>query len=280
MTDTLPCSKRTFPLQLGMEFLAYHSIYLAWLKYLLERLGYKAALRIWVEAIKAEKDPLAEQILSSGWQEISLDVNVDREMERMTMRWFNRPVQGVTKREAWEVLEHTPTFAVIRSKFKTFNYMRPTTTYEALHLFCHGLAKIAEGLIRTYGKQGELLVYDTLQNELMENPPVRMSVPDYMRYRRTMLQNPPEVDSYTAGMDIEFLKSNEGEMNYRVNACEWARYYQERHPSVGYLMACSLDHSICRAYNKNLFLQRTSTLMEGGKFCDFRIFAFEADVSI
>lgn len=62
--------------------------------------------------------------------------------------------------------------------------------------------------------------------------------------------------------------------------CEWARYFQERHPRVGYLMACSTDETAYRAFNPSLRLQRTQTLMEGGALCDFRIYATESAESL
>ncbi len=62
-------------------------------------------------------------------------------------------------------------------------------------------------------------------------------------------------------------------MALTVTQCEWARYFRERHPLVGYLMACSTDEAAYRAFNPALRLQRTSTLMEGGQVCDFRIYA-------
>jgi hypothetical protein len=57
-----------------------------------------------------------------------------------------------------------------------------------------------------------------------------------------------------------------------VTACEWARYFGERHPSVAYLVACSTDEAGPRAVTDGLWMQRTSTIMEGGEVCDFTIY--------
>jgi hypothetical protein len=78
---------------------------------------------------------------------------------------------------------------------------------------------------------------------------------------------PEEANIFTAGLDIERIRTSEKEAVVHVKECEWARYFQERHPQCGYLMACSTDEAACRAFNKNLRMQRTSTLMEGGKIC-------------
>ena len=51
--------------------------------------------------------------------------------------------------------------------------------------------------------------------------------------------------------------------------------FRERHPGVGYLVACSTDEVDYRAFNEKLRMQRTSTLMEGGEVCDFRIYAVD-----
>ena len=47
----------------------------------------------------------------------------------------------------------------------------------------------------------------------------------------------------------------------------------ERHPRVGYMLACALDNAAYRSFNDQIRLQRTSTLMEGGSECDFRVYA-------
>jgi predicted hydrocarbon binding protein len=84
---------------------------------------------------------------------------------------------------------------------------------------------------------------------------------------------PEEANLFTAGLDVERVGTSEREVVLKVTECAWARYFRERHPQVGYLMACSTDEVAYRAFNKRLRMQRTSTLMEGGKVCDFRIYA-------
>ena len=84
---------------------------------------------------------------------------------------------------------------------------------------------------------------------------------------------PEEANLFTAGLEIERVHASEREVVLHIKECEWARYFQERHPQVGYLIACSTDEVAYRAFNESLRMQRTSTLMEGGKVCDFRIYA-------
>jgi hypothetical protein len=78
---------------------------------------------------------------------------------------------------------------------------------------------------------------------------------------------------FSAGLEVEFVRASETEVVTRVIECEWARYYRERHPRVGYMLACALDNAAYRSFNDRLRLQRTSTLMEDGSECDFRVYA-------
>ena len=78
-----------------------------------------------------------------------------------------------------------------------------------------------------------------------------------------------------AGLTYDLVRASRNEMVLHISECELARYYQEHHPRVGYLMACSMDETEYRAVNDRIRMQRTSTLMEGGALCDFRIYAIE-----
>jgi hypothetical protein len=40
----------------------------------------------------------------------------------------------------------------------------------------------------------------------------------------------------------------------------------------GLLFSCSRDFAFIGGFNRNLKLKRTQTIMEGARFCDFRIF--------
>jgi hypothetical protein len=78
---------------------------------------------------------------------------------------------------------------------------------------------------------------------------------------------------------ILVVRGSETEVVTLVKECEWARYFQERHPGVGYLLACSLDNAAYESFNQRIHLQRSYTLMEGGEMCDFRVYAAEAVVT-
>ena len=80
---------------------------------------------------------------------------------------------------------------------------------------------------------------------------------------------------HSAGLEVELIRGSDKEVVTRVTECEWAPYYLERHPRVGYLLACSHDNAAYSSISDRVRLQRTSTLMEGGQECDFRVYALE-----
>ena len=134
-----------------------------------------------------------------------------------------------------------------------------------------GLALLTEALLRSRGKQGELIAYDVLREGRIRAAGGKAgSVAEILS---DLTAEPEEATLFTAGLEMETLRVSERELVLHVKECEWARYFRERHPQVGYLLACSTDEVAYRAFNENLRLQRTSTLMEGGEVCDFRIYA-------
>ena len=138
------------------------------------------------------------------------------------------------------------------------------------------LGRLAETLIDRYGKQGEFLYYDTTLEELAQAEQRTVPVQEFMPNRRARFHTEPKgLDISSAGLEVEFVRASDNEVVTRVTECEWARYYQERHPRVGYLLACCLDNALYQSLNPRLRLQRTLTLMEGGPACDFRVYALE-----
>lgn len=272
----MPCPERTFSLRLAREY-EYHFWYsLHWLKHLLERLGRGATLALYAGAFLDYDEELLVQILSSGWEAVESDAeeDVEGQIADHLRELFPQPVEGISGQEARDLLEDMPPFRQIRRYLPDLNVKRESTTYEALHLFRDGLALLAENLTGSYGKQGELLLYDTMLAELSGEPEPRMSAREYMLKRQARFTSEPdEPDMHSAGLEVEFVRGSESEVVTRVVECEWARYYRERHPSVGYMLACALDNPVYQWINDRIRLQRTVTLMEGGTECDFRVYA-------
>ena len=153
-------------------------------------------------------------------------------------------------------------------------WKRKSPRFDALHLRFDGLATLVEALIDVYGKQGELIAYDLIiKSRLASSAGAFMSVEDFVADFDATPEHGPNL--FTAGLEMETISKAPREIVVHVTECEWARYYQERHPHVGYLMACSTDEVAYRALNDQLMMQRTQTIMEGSMYCDFRIYASE-----
>jgi len=272
-----PCRQRTFPFWLAYEF-EYHYIFsLRWLKHFLERLGRDHTLAVWEDAFRGYDTSLLESILAVEWQDAPEQYAAEMEEQLTAFAASHFPVAGVSAEEARHLIDHMPPFEQIRRHFSTLDVMREITTYQALHLFRDSLALIAEGMLARYRKAGELIVYDAVLEEWSPEPGEEMEAAEYLRQRAERFsKEPEEADIHSAGLQVELLRATDSEVVTRVTECEWARYYQEHHPRVGYLLACSADNAAYRSTNHRLRLQRTTTLMERGTECDFRVYDVEA----
>jgi hypothetical protein len=270
-----PCRDRTFPLWLSYEYERQYTANLTWLQQFLIRLGRLHALALWEGAFQRPDDGLLDRILASGWQETGEDRRDDLEagLDSALAERFPAAIDSFGPTEARDLLDCTPPFRQIRQAFSSLDLVRETTTYEWLHLFLHGFALLVEEAIRRHGKEGELVAYDALLEEVAAAT-FSADVQTYMERRRDRFQTEPEeATPFTAGLEVELVRASETEVVNRVVECEWARYYRERHPTVGYLMACSVDNAAYRSANERIRLQRTTNLMEGGDHCDFRVYA-------
>lgn len=268
-----PCSQRVFPFRLASWLPTAYASYLRWLRYLLERLGHGCTLLVWEDACRDQDDELLLEILTTGWQNDAEGepVDVDASIAESLAEHFPAATERVSAQEARQLVERMPPIKQIGQSFHSLAVWRETTAYEALHLRFFGLAGLSEALIRRHGKQGELIAYDLLrEGRILAGGGKTGTVPEFIA---DFTSEPDEANLFTAGLETEYARISEREVVLYVRECEWARYFRERHPQVGYLMACSTDEAACRAFNSSLRMQRTSTLMEGGRFCDFRIYA-------
>ncbi len=269
--NTLPCPQRVFPFRLAAWLPGCYASYLHWLRHLLERLGSECALATWREVPQGYDDTFLQQILGVGWQEAAPAADVEAAVAGRLAEVFSAAVEGVSAEEARGLVEQMPPLRQVRQALPNPNVWRDASAYEVLHLRFDALALLAEALIRRYGKQGELIVYDVLQEERRRAGGGHTGSP--AEFFAGFTAEPQEASLFTAGLESELLRASDGEVVLHVRQCEWARYFQERHPSVGYLMACSTDEAAYRTFNAALRMQRTTTLMEGGDICDFRIYA-------
>ena len=271
----IPCPKRHFPFRIN--FVSLYATYLRWLRHLSERLGRENTLSIWENTFTDYDEKFTMSILSSGWQKAESDNTnqLESKAEVFIEEFFPPSGSALSRNDIRKILEDTPPIRQIKQLFSTQTIEKESTAYEALHLRFDGLACLAEALIDRIGKQGEYIIYDLLREErLAANQGNTRSVEDFIKNFTSEEKTP---NLFTAGLAMRVISKSEREAVVYVRECEWARYFQERHPQVGYLMACSTDEAAYRAFNPNLRLQRTETIMEGSDKCDFRIFAVDEE---
>lgn len=271
--NTIPCPERHFPFRIN--FVSFYAQYLRLLRNLIERLGYENTLSIWKNTFANYDDKLLMSILSSGWLKVESDETnqLEAKAEALIEEFFPPSGSALSRTEVGKIIEETPPIKQIKQLFSSHTIEKESTTYHAVHVLFDGLAYLAESLIDRFGKQGEFIIYDLLKEERLASSQGNTGrVEDFIKYFTSEVK-PPNL--FTAGEEMEVISKSEREAVTYVRECEWARYFKERHPRVGYLMACSTDEAAFKAFNPNLRLQRTETIMEGSDKCDFRIFAID-----
>jgi hypothetical protein len=135
-----------------------------------------------------------------------------------------------------------------------------------------GGARLVEAMIAGLGKEGELVAYDIIRAGREAGAAGRPQKVAEVLEEWAGAVDSEERNAFTAGLETELIKATETEVVLHVKACEWARYFTDRHPSVAYLVSCSTDDAALRVVNDTMRMQRTSTIMEGGEVCDFRVY--------
>jgi hypothetical protein len=228
---------------------------------------------VWEDTFTDYDDKLLLDMFSSEWHQVELNGanSVLDKINGLLTEFISKTNLKIPEREVRNIIENTPPIFQIKNLFSTDTVEREISAYDALHLRFDGLAFLAESLIERYGKQGELIVYDLMvESRLASDQGKRGRIDQFIT---NFTAQPDKPDIFTAGLEIEHLFETKNEVKVNVLECEWARYFRERHPEVGYLMACSTDEIAYKTYNKRLRLQRTKTIMEGAEICDFWIYA-------
>ncbi len=258
--------ERHFELSLSHEVAQHLGTYATIYRHLVERLGAEVADGLW-NALPGAPDTLMRRTLA---------LNVRPEDEALcgdglsegVRDVFASPVRGITAKEATGFLRGKPPFAFVAAAVPENQGILSVTTHEWLHLFRDPLARIAEEAGARYGKAGELIIYDALCSEAAPIRPI--SADEFMRQRLARYQSQPQTpNAFSTGLDIDLVRGDGREIVAHVTRCEWAHYYREYHPSVGYLLACSTDDPMYRRLCEGVRFQRRSTLMEGGAYCEF-----------
>lgn len=258
---------KVFPFELELGYLRNFDTLRYWLHWMLERLGKDTAIGIWNAAFREPAGELTERILADGWEPCK------PVKSRSFSPEFPDEVEGLSRAQAVETIEKAPNMAAMKKRFPDLRVKKQITSVDAMHLIFDEGARLTEEMIRSMGKQGELIAYDIVRSlRIYRASQSPQKVADFMR--QTAAFGKSQVPTlFSAGLEMEIIKATDSEFIARMKRCAWAEYFRKNHPSVGYLLACSTDDADYRATNQTLRMQRTSTLMQGGPSCDFRIYS-------
>ena len=72
-------------------------------------------------------------------------------------------------------------------------------------------------------------------------------------------------------LQIEVLAQSDTQFDFDVVRCRYAEEYKNMGLGhIGHLMSCNRDGTFCQGYDKNISLDRQSTIMGGAPRCTFR----------
>lgn len=72
-------------------------------------------------------------------------------------------------------------------------------------------------------------------------------------------------------LTIDVKEASPDRLSYDVTRCRYAETYKEMGlAEIGALLSCNRDAAFCEGYNPAMRLERTETIMAGGRRCDFR----------
>ncbi|KWE55218.1 L-2-amino-thiazoline-4-carboxylic acid hydrolase [Burkholderia sp. MSMB2157WGS] len=72
-------------------------------------------------------------------------------------------------------------------------------------------------------------------------------------------------------LDVEVRRADDTHYDYDVHRCSYAEMYHAMGlGEIGHLLSCARDSHFIQGYAPDIALTRTSTIMQGGRRCDFR----------
>jgi len=72
-------------------------------------------------------------------------------------------------------------------------------------------------------------------------------------------------------LEIEPVAQGPDRLEFNVTRCRYAEYFKDMGlPELGALIHCSRDFAMVEGFSDDIELQRTQTIMQGAKYCDFR----------
>lgn len=80
-------------------------------------------------------------------------------------------------------------------------------------------------------------------------------------------------EQWTRGgaLTVDVKEQTETSYVFNVTRCQYAEMYRDMGlGEIGHLLSCQRDATFCEGYDPNLKFERTQTIMQGAKHCDFR----------
>lgn len=72
-------------------------------------------------------------------------------------------------------------------------------------------------------------------------------------------------------LEATVVRADDRAFSYDVHRCRYAEMYREMGlGEIGHLLSCNRDAGFIQGYDPRIELTRTTTLMSGGRCCDFR----------
>jgi hypothetical protein len=72
-------------------------------------------------------------------------------------------------------------------------------------------------------------------------------------------------------LEVEMVDRSPDTLAFDVTRCAYAEFYEALgEPELGFLFVCELDDAMAEGLGSDLEFQRTQTIMQGAKHCDFR----------
>ena len=139
----------------------------------------------------------------------------------------------------------------------------------------------------TRGNRGYIEFIKTLQSELEEEELLRLlkihsasigrqvgerqaaNSPDTSFQTFVATFRPPAFDKT---LTLEIVEDTEKTFELRITECVWAKVYRDAGlgGEIGHAAVCNMDYHWPPAFNKDLKMERTKTLMQGDDLCNHR----------
>lgn len=75
----------------------------------------------------------------------------------------------------------------------------------------------------------------------------------------------------SGSLQLRILRQDEQSLHFDVEVCRYAELYRELGiVELGEILSCNRDAAFIEGFNPEIGLERTQTIMQGAKTCDFR----------